>query len=207
MSTLLSELANRVAEPSAEPVSDRDYIESAYQQFARRPSAFRQQATLSPERALTAGEFDALRRVGLAPDAETGRDADHARQDALRVWFHAYRSAYSTAEAARLLGVHPSRIRQRLKDRTLIALDDAGELRIPSLLFEEGSELTGLRRVLPAVPADVRPLEVLSWLATPTQELQDREGPPRSPRDYLLATGDADRVIPLAAALGSGEAA
>jgi hypothetical protein len=207
MNTPLTELAGCVAEPSAAPVSDRDYIEAAFQQFARRPSAFRQLSTLAPERALTAGEFDALRRVGLAPDTDTARDADRARQDALRAWFQVYRSAMRTQDVARMLGVHPSRIRQRLKDRTLIALDDAGELRIPALLFEDGSELPGLRRVLPAVPADIRPLEVLSWLATPTQELQDADDLPRSPRDFLLATGDADRVIALAEALGSGEAA
>lgn len=207
MSTLLTELGHRVGEPAVETLSDRDYIEIAYQQFARRPSAFRQQATLAPEHALTVGEMDALRHVGLAPDAQTAHDADRARQDALHVWFHVYRTAHSTADAARLLGVHPSRIRQRLKDRTLIALDDSGELRIPSLLFEAGAELPGLRRVLPAIPVDVRPLEILSWLATPTQDLQDADGRPRSPRDFLLATGDADRVIVLAEALGGGEAA
>ncbi|MCE3002898.1 MAG: hypothetical protein LW860_09400 [Xanthomonadaceae bacterium] len=207
MSTLLTELGHRVGEPAVETLSDRDYIELAYQQFAKRPSAFRQQATLLPEQALTAGELDALRHVGLAPDADTARNADRARQDALHAWFEVYRSAHTTADAARLLGVHPSRIRQRLKDRTLIALDDSGELRIPSLLFEAGGELPGLRRVLPAIAVDVRPLEILSWLATPTQDLQDDEGRPRSPRDFLLATGDADRVIALAEALGGGEAA
>jgi hypothetical protein len=207
MSNPLNDLAGRVAEASSAPVNDRDYIESAFQQFARRPSAFRQQATLSPERALTTGEFDALRRVGLAPDADTARDADRARQGALHAWFLIYRDAYTTQSVADMLGVHPSRIRQRLKERTLMALDDAGELRIPAMFFEDGAELPGLRRVLPAVSEEVRPLEVLSWLATPSSELEDSNGRPRAPREYLLATGDADRVIPLAQALGSGEAA
>lgn len=44
-------------------------------------------------------------------------------------------------------------------------------------------------------------------LGTPSGTGRDAQERPHSPRDYLLATGDVDRVIPLAETLGGGEAA
>jgi excisionase family DNA binding protein len=208
MPTNLAELL-QAAPSSADGVSDRDFIESAYREFVvrRSPGEFRQQATVAPERTLTTGELRALRRVGLATDEHTQRDAEQARKASLHAWFHLFRSALSTTQAAELLAVHVSRIRQRIKERTLLALEDGGELRVPALQFEDSMEVPGLRKVLPVVPIEVKPLDVLSWFATPTAELEDTDGRPRSPREFLLETGDVEPVIVLAKALGSGEAA
>jgi hypothetical protein len=208
---MTANLANLLeAAPTApDSPSDREYIEAAYREFVgrRSPGEFRQQATVAPERALTTGELRALRRVGLATDAHTQRDAERARKASLNAWFHLFRSALPTSQAAELLGVHVSRIRQRIKERTLLALEDGGELRVPALQFEDSLEVPGLRKVLPVIPIEVKPLDVLSWFTTPTTELEDRHGRPRSPREFLLETGEAEAVIALARALGSGEAA
>ena len=191
-------------------VSDEEYVHSALKEFRRNShtrSEFRQRATLEPERAFTAGEVRALSRVGLQRSERLRGDAERARREALAVFFTAFHTALSTAEAAALLGVNASRVRQRVKERTLLALNDASELRFPSIQFFKGKELPGLRSVLPALPEQVKAIEALSWLATPTAELADDGAEPRSPRDYLLATGETAPVIELARALKRGETA
>jgi hypothetical protein len=195
---------------AANEQSDESYVQCALNEFRRNSrsrSEFRQQATLTPERVLSAGELQALQRVGLHTDAQTQTDAERARQESLYVFFRAYQSALPTSEVASLLDVNTSRVRQRIKERTLLALNDAGESRFPALQFHQGRELPGLREVLPALPENIKVLEALSWFATPTVELADADDTPRSPRDYLLATGESAPVIELAKALQRGQAA
>lgn len=196
--------------PAEELIDDAAYIQAALTEFrdlGHGPGAFRQRATLAPDRALTAGERRALAAVGMMPDASTRADAERARREALYVFFHVFQTALSTAAAAALLQVNPSRVRQRVAERTLLVLNNAGELRFPAAQFHGQAEVPGLRQVLPALPHDLKPLEALSWLTTPTDELPGSDGMPQSPREYLLSTGDADTVAALAQTLKRGEAA
>lgn len=188
-------------------ISDAEYVQSALREFRERvsPGQFRQQPTLTPERALTAGELRALQRVGLAPTSETAPRAERARKNALFSFFEAYQSAHTANEVATMLGVNASRVRQRVKEHSLIALTDAGEMRFPALQFERNKELPGLREVLRAMPQDIKAMEVLAWLTTPTRELAEGESA-RTPRDFLLETGDVHAVVELAKALQCGEA-
>ena len=194
----------RATEPS-----DEDYVQAALESFRGRaisPGQFRQQATLDPMHALSAGEREALGAVGMLPDDRTAADAESARQEALNVFFHVFQSALPTVEAARRLGKDPSRIRQRVREGSLLALVSGNEMRIPVQQFHEQAELPGLGQVLRALPKGITTLEALSWLATPTPDLSDAGGEAASPRDYLLRTGDAASVIPLAAGLARGQA-
>jgi len=93
-----------------------------------------------------------------------------------------------------MLGVNPSRIRQRVRERSLIPLTDGAETRFPAAWFEGEHEVPGLRVGLPALPSDLRPLEALSWWLTPTHDLADASDTPRSPRAYLLAEGNGPAV-------------
>lgn len=207
MHTPLHQVLEGEPAPAVEP-SDEVYVQSALNAFRHGGrSGFRQQPTLTPERALTAGELDALARVGLRSDAQVQADAEGARQEALYVFFRAYQTALPTGEVAALLGVNASRVRQRVKERTLLALVNAGEMRFPAMQFHGGHEVPGLREVLPTLPEGLKPLEVLSWFALPTVELAAEDDKPRSPRDYLLATGETEPVIELGKALRRGEAA
>lgn len=170
------------------------------------PGQFRQQATLDPSHALGTGEQDALAAVGMLPDARTAADAEAARHEALNVFFHVFQSAWSTAEAARRLGKDPSRIRQRVREGSLLAVVANGETRLPELQFHRGVEIPGLAQVLRALPKGIDALEVLSWLAAPTPELAGEHGEPCSPRAFLLRHGDTAPVVAIAQGLARGQA-
>lgn len=190
-------------------LSDEDYVQAALDAFLRRsgsPGQFRQQATLDPARALGTEERDALESVGMLPDARTEADAETARQEALNVFFHVFQSALSTAEAARRLGKDPSRIRQRVREGTLLALVSNGEMRLPELQFHHDAEVPGLGQVLRALPLGIDTLEALSWLATPSPDLADDGGEPCSPREFLLRHGNTKPVVAIAEGLARGQA-
>lgn len=186
--------------------SDLEYVRAAATEFFHRGGEFVPPAALAPELTLTDGELDALRRVGLAPGPETRARAERARKESLYVFFSVFKSALPTSTVAAMLGVNASRIRQRIKDRTLLALSDGGESRLPAIQFHDQRELPGLRLVLPALPAGTSVLEAVSWLATPNADLaglnaEDEPREPISPREYLLRTGDGAAVAELATSL------
>lgn len=190
-------------------LSDEAYVHAALDTFLGRavsPGQFRQQATLDPVRALSAEEQKVLGAVGMMPNRRTRADAEAARQEALNVFFHVYQSALSTAEAARRLGKDPSRIRQRVREGSLLALVANGEMRLPELQFHENAEIPGLGQVLRTLPKGIDTLEALSWLATPTPDLPGAQGEPSSPREYLLRSGDVAAVAAIAEGLARGQA-
>ena len=190
-------------------LSDEDYVHAALDSFLGRavsPGQFRQQATLDPQHALSANEQEALSAVGMMPDDRTEADAEAARQESLNVFFHVFQSALPSAEAAKRLGKDPSRIRQRVREGSLLALMSGGEMRLPALQFHENAEIPGLGQVLRALPKGIDTLEALSWLANPTPDLPDALGEPSSPREYLLRTGDVAPVVAIAEGLARGQA-
>lgn len=190
-------------------LSDEDYVHAALDAFLGRavsPGQFRQQSTLDPAHALSAGEREVLAAVGMMPDERTEAAAEAARQESLNVFFHVFQSALPTAEAAKRLGKDPSRIRQRVREGSLLALVSGGEMRLPELQFHKNAEIPGLGDVLRALPKGIDTLEALSWLATPTPDLPDAQGEPSSPRKYLLRSGDIAPVIAIAEGLARGQA-
>ena len=190
-------------------LSDEDYVHAALESFLGRavsPGQFRQQSTLDPARALSSGEREVLGAVGMMPDDRTEADAEAARQESLNVFFRILQSALTTAEAARQLGKDPSRIRQRVREGSLLALVSGGEMRLPALQFHQNAEIPGLGQVLRALPKGIDTLEVLSWLTTPTPDLPDAQREPSSPREYLLRSGDVAPVITIAEGLARGQA-
>ncbi len=141
--------------------------------------------------------------------AETGLDLSPRRDDepdsrAPSVAAHAVlaESSLTVAEAARRLGVDPSRIRHKLADRRLTGWKDQGGWRLPSWQFGERGALPGLDAVLAAVPDDQPALVVAAFMNTEQADLQIG-GRPATPRQWLLAGGDPGPVAALAATLGT----
>ena len=127
--------------------SDSEYVRAALENFKLR--GFRPIGRLSST-ALSGPEIAALDAVGLSATATTAADADRAREQALHAFFDAYRDSLTTADVAELLGVNTSRIRQRVKERTLLPIAHEPELRFPTAWFEAGKEVPGLRQALAA---------------------------------------------------------
>lgn len=94
-----------------------------------------------------------------------------------------------------------SRVRQRVRERTLWALAGDSGVRLPRVQFDDdGSEIAGMGSVLRALPGDLHPVSVFRWLTTPVADLTapDEGDVPLSPRDWLRSGGGPDAAIEVA---------
>jgi hypothetical protein len=105
----------------------------------------------------------------------------------------------SATEAAKLLHVDVSRIRQRLRERSLYGIEHEGAWRLPRLQFERRMVIPGLAQVLKVLPADFFPLDVVDWFVLPDPDLQlDGDAEPLSPRAWLVSGRPVQPVVALA---------
>jgi hypothetical protein len=107
-------------------------------------------------------------------------------------------TSLTTSQAAEYLKVDISRIRQRLRERTLFGIEYDGERRLPRFQFERKQVLPGLREVIAALPSQLNPLDVAVWFLAPNPDLEIHEQTPLSPRDWLLRGQPVAAVVALA---------
>jgi hypothetical protein len=149
--------------------------------------------------ALSAAEIDALRSVGLS----TERWREGGRTDPLAQSIADYMAlldtSLTTGQAAKYLKVDASRIRQRLRERSLYGIAYDGEKRLPRFQFERRKVIPGLADILVELPVRLGPLDVAEWFLSPNPdlELEDRRAP-ISPREWLLSGKPVETVIALA---------
>jgi hypothetical protein len=147
--------------------------------------------------ALTAGEADALQSVGLSTAKWSGAAGSDPLMRSIGDYMALLETSLTTAEAARYLKVDVSRIRQRLRERSLFGIDYDGERRLPRFQFERKQVLPGLREVISALPDGQNPLDVAQWFLSPNPDLEF-ENSELSPRNWLLKGGSVDAVVRLA---------
>lgn len=111
-------------------------------------------------------------------------------------------SALDAGAAAELLGVDDSRVRQRLRERTLLGVrgGTGGQWLLPRFQFTDTGEIPHLSEVLRALPHDMALRAVAGFLTSPKPELVVG-GAPTDPSDWLLGGGEPELVVNLAAAL------
>jgi hypothetical protein len=148
---------------------------------------------------LSAAEAAALRSVGAFKDeSSVPPESDplirsHAQYMAL------LEESLSATEAAKLLHVDVSRIRQRLRERSLFGIEHEGAWRLPRFQFERRMVIPGLGQVLKTLPADLFPLDVVDWFVLPDPDLQlDSDAEPLSPREWLVSGRPVGAVVTLA---------
>jgi len=109
-------------------------------------------------------------------------------------------SALTTKEAAEVLEVGESRVRQRLGEGTLYGLKAGRENRLPAFQFEGGKEVPGIAEVLKPIDRSLHPVAVLNWFMLPNPDLflDKEEARPVSPRYWLLSGGDTEILVHLA---------
>ena len=109
-------------------------------------------------------------------------------------------SALTTKEAAEVLEVGESRVRQRLRERTLYSVKAGRENRLPAFQFEGGKEVPGIAQVLKHVDRSLHPVAVLNWFMLPNPDLflDEEETGSVSPRHWLLSGGDPEILAHLA---------
>lgn len=107
----------------------------------------------------------------------------------------------TTREAARRLGVSDARVRQRLQERTLLAVREGRAWKLPPFQFTAAGEVPGWAPVCAALPRNASPVAVERWLSLPHPDLVVGESPV-PPREWLLAGRPPEAVAALAGELG-----
>lgn len=109
----------------------------------------------------------------------------------------------SVEEAAKLLGVNPSRIRQRLggKPRTLLGMKVGRSWRVFRYQLDGHQLVLNLEKVIAAMPRGRDPVGEHNWLTLPDPDLEvgDRAV---SPIEWLRRGHDPEQVIEVARWLG-----
>lgn len=108
--------------------------------------------------------------------------------------------SYTVEQAARLLGVNDSRIRQRLSARTVYGIKRDGEWRIPRFQFDGDALVPGIGTVVANLPDDLDPVSIYTWFVTKNTDLYgDRaETQQLSPIDWLRTGHSADTLAEIA---------
>ncbi len=110
----------------------------------------------------------------------------------------------SVKEAADMLGVDPSRVRQRLGKRSLYGIKEGSKWRLPMFQFHNRKLVPGIEKVLAALHSSLNPVSVFSWFMVENPDLEaPAEGNSRlmhrfSPRDWLLMGNPPEKVVELA---------
>jgi hypothetical protein len=148
---------------------------------------------------LSATEVAALRSVGAFKDEMPVQVDNDPLIRSQAQYMALLEGSLSTAEAAKLLHVDVSRVRQRLRERSLVGIEHEGSWRLPRFQFERRLVIPGLAQILKALPPDLFPLDVVDWFLLPDSDLQlDSDTAPLSPREWLLSGRPIDAVVTLA---------
>lgn len=152
-----------------------------------------------PASDLSAAEMAALRSVGaFKEDASIRADNDPLIRSQAQ-YMALLEESLSAADAAKLLRVDVSRIRQRLRERSLFGIEHEGTWRLPRFQFERRLVIPGLAQILKALPTDLFPLDVVDWFVLPDPDLQlESDAAPLSPREWLLSGRPVEAVVTLA---------
>jgi hypothetical protein len=148
---------------------------------------------------LSAAETEALRSVGVFKDTASVREENDPLIKSQAQYMALLEDSLSAAEAANLLRVDVSRVRQRLRERSLFGIEYEGSWRLPRFQFERRLVIPGLAQVLKSLPPDLFPLDTVDWFVLPDPDLElDSDAAPLSPRGWLLSGRPIEAVTALA---------
>lgn len=149
-----------------------------------------------PTTQLTGSEATSLKAGGLNLSPRRRSEPDPIGEAAAR-YAAILADSEDVAQVAERLGVTRARVRQRAAERTLLAVREADEWRFPRAQFDAGAPIRGLPAVSLALPPDLHPVAVWSFLREPSTDLTvgDR---PASPLDWLRSGGSPEPVAAIA---------
>jgi hypothetical protein len=191
---------------SPRPDSDSDvdvpaglYGRARQQLLENEPLRARSSKNTSVPHALSATEVNALRSVGLSTQRWNSAGRTDPLAQSIADYMALLETSLTTSQAAKYLKVDPSRIRQRLKERSLYGIEYDGERRLPRFQFERHKVIPGLANVLAALPERLSPLDVTEWFLAPNPDLEiENRDEPISPREWLLSARSVETVVALA---------
>jgi hypothetical protein len=175
------------------------YEEARRRLLLNEPMLSEARSSASAVAALSVGEAGALESVGLSTAPWVAGPEHDPLIRTIADYMALLETSLTTAEAARYLKVDVSRIRQRLRERSLYGIEYDGERRLPRFQFERKQVLPGLREVISALPEALNPLDVAEWFLSPNPDLElQKEDAPLSPREWLLRGESVETVVKLA---------
>jgi hypothetical protein len=160
-----------------------------------RPSLTDESALLTPP------EETVLTRGGVEP--VSAEELRLVEGQAAAAYQELREQSLSVEDAADLLGVNASRVRQRLAERSLYGVKDGNAWRLPGFQFVAAGLVPGIEVVFRRLPPELSPLAVARWLVTPNPDLTTRDDDehPLSPRQWLLEGHPPEAAAALAASL------
>jgi hypothetical protein len=172
---------------------------SAEALLENRPLRATSSPPVQPGTALSRGELAALESVGLSTRPWPTGQPDDPLSQSIVDYMALIETSLTAADVARLLRVDVSRVRQRLRERSLFGVEYEGEWRLPRFQFERSHVLPGLAEVVGSLPTEANALEIAEWFLSPNPdlEIEDREAP-LSPRAWLLRGMPPERLARLA---------
>ena len=151
---------------------------------------------------LTASEVAVLRSGGLDPAQKPFGAHGDPLLNGVITFAALIETGLTTIQAAKVLHVSDARIRQRLQERTLLAIKSGRSWKLPLFQFAGGGELPGWAQVAPKLPEGISPVAVERWLMLPNPDLVvGKDETPTSPRAWLLEGRTAKTVAALVAGL------
>ena len=148
---------------------------------------------------LTAAESAVLQEGGFDLSEHPGAKVDPLIESVTE--FAALLSTgLSTAAVAQCLGVHPSRVRQMLTERTLYGFHIDTRWVIPAFQFVGDALVRGIGPVNAALDPHLHPVVVYRWYTLPEADL-DLDGRALAPLVWLKAGCPVDRAVRAAAEL------
>lgn len=164
-----------------------------------RPLTIAARSNRRPTNDLSAAETAALHSVGAFKGKASVRAGNDPLIKSQAEYMALLEESLSAAEAAKFLHVDVSRVRQRLRERSLFGIEYEGSWRLPRFQFERRHVIPGLAQVLKSLPPDLFPLDTVDWFALPDTDLQlDSDAAPLSPREWLLSSRPVEAVVALA---------
>jgi excisionase family DNA binding protein len=158
--------------------------------------AFIEAKSVAPQAHFTEAEIDELNKSGLLGSKSAHRPSRTSGRTATE-FAALITDSLSVPQAADLLKVDQSRIRQRLTERTLYGIKVGRTWRLPRFQFKEHGQIRGLDQVLPQLPSTLHPVALQRWLTSPSSDLELDDGA-ISPLEWLEATGDAATAVAIA---------
>lgn len=156
----------------------------------RTPAGAPTDLSVHEEQLLAEGEFDAPRR-----------DGKFAVDEGELAFLSLLRDSLSPGEAATLLHVNTSRIRQRLGQRRLFGIKEGHSWRLPRFQFAADRLIPGIDVALAALPTTMHPVAVHRWFRARHPNLEVEGAEPLTPLLWLKHGFDPARVAKLASLL------
>ena len=149
-----------------------------------------------PSTQLTGLEAATLRSAGLDLAKRRRTEPDPIGETAAR-YAALLADTEDVPEVAARLGVTRARVRQRASERTLLAIREDDEWRFPRAQFADGAPIRGLPAVALALPPDLHPVAVWTFLNDPSTDLPVNDRP-ASPLEWLRSGGAPEPVAAIA---------